>query len=159
MTAHLFANHRGVVPLLWAFFGLAVCEMLAVHLFVALKWPWLAWPLTLITGISLVWLVGWIRSWARLPHELVDSELRLHMGSLCCVTVPLVQIARVVRHVDAEALAQPGTRKLVMVAYPNRIVALNGALPDRRATTALAIRLDDPSAFDAALAVHGIAID
>ncbi|MBS0255243.1 MAG: hypothetical protein JSS36_08570 [Proteobacteria bacterium] len=147
------------MPMLWAFFGIAVAEMLAVHLFVVLKWPWLAWPLTWLTALSLVWLVGWIRSWARLPHELADGQLHLHMGSLRSIAVPIAQVARVVRQVDAARLAQPGTRKLVPLAYPNRIVELAEPLPGRRRTRALAIRLDDPAAFDAALAGQGIAID
>lgn len=158
-SALTFANHRGVVPMLWAFFGIAVCEMLTVHLFLVLKWPMLAWPLTAVSALPLVWLVSWIRSWTRLPHQLADSDLRLHMGSLRCVVVPVAQIAQVIRQVDAARLAQPGTRKLVVLAYPNRIVALRNALPGRRETKALAIRLDDPAAFDAALAAHGIAID
>jgi hypothetical protein len=159
MPGHRFASHCGVVPMLWAFFALAVAEMLAVHLFLVLKWPGLAWPLTVLTALSLVWLIGWIRSWARLPHELVDGQLHLHMGSLRCVCVPVTQVARVVRQVDAPRLARPGARKLVPLAFPNRIIELVEPLPGRRAIRALAIRLDDPADFDSALAGLGIAID
>ena len=159
MPTRRFANHRGVVPMLWAFFALAVAEMLAVHLFVVLKWPGLAWPLTGLTALSLVWLIGWIRSWARLPYVLVDGQLHLHMGSLRHVTVPVAQVARVVRQVDAARLAQPGTRKLVPLAFPNRIIELTEPLQGRRAIRALAIRLDDPADFDSALAGLGITID
>ena len=81
--------------MLWAFFALAMAEMLAVHLFVVLKWPGLAWPVTGLTALSLVWLIGWIRSWVRLPHELVDGQLHLHMGSLRHVAVPVAQVAAV----------------------------------------------------------------
>ena len=113
-----------------------------------------------ITGTAgLVWLIGWIRSWARLPHVLVDGQLHLHMGSLRHVTVPVAQVARVVRQVDAARLAQPGTRKLVPLAFPNRIIELTEPLQGRRAIRALAIRLDDPADFDSALAGLGITID
>ncbi len=154
-----FANHRGVVPMLWAFFGLAVGEMLAVHLFLVLKWPMLAWPLTMLSALTLVWLVGWIRSWKRLPHRLADGMLVLHMGSLRRVAVPIARIARIVGQVDNAALSREGTRKLVVLAYPNRIVELTEPLSDRRQTCALAIRLDDPAAFDRGMADAGVTID
>ena len=87
-----------------------------------------------------------------MPHELVDGQLHLHMGSLRHVAVPVAQVARVLRQVDAALLARPGTRKLVPLAFPNRIIELVEPLPGRRAIRALAIRLDDPADFDSALA-------
>jgi hypothetical protein len=44
-SSSTFAYHRGVAPMAWVLFGLASIELVVVHLLVALRWPWLAWPL------------------------------------------------------------------------------------------------------------------
>ena len=150
MAGVTFANHRGVTPMLWVFSALAVTEMVVVHLFVALKWPWIGWPLTILSALSVIWLIGWIRSWPRLLHRLENGTLTLHFGSLRSVAVPLADIAEVTPAVDA--LRDPGTRNLVPIAYPNRMIVLKSPAPGRRGTMRYAIRVDDPGAFDAAMA-------
>lgn len=147
-----FANHRGVVPMLWVFAGLAVLEMLAVHLFVALRWPMVGWPLTVVSALSIVWLVGWIRSWAQRPHQLLGDRLRLHMGSLRSIDVPLALIAGIDAAPSLDRIKALKARNLVPLAHPNRLIVLASALDDRRQTRAVAIRVDDAPAFDRALA-------
>ena len=149
MTA--FANHRGVQPLLWAMAGLALLELAVVHLFLALKWPRLAWPVSLVTLAGVVWLVRWIVSWKHCPHELDGAALRLRMGSLRTIVVPICAIASVEPVTAAATARAPGVRNLVPMALPNRLIRLHEPLPGKRRTTALAFRLDDPAAFDAAL--------
>lgn len=148
-----FDNHRGVVPLLWVFFALAICELLAVHLFVALKWPWIGWPLTILSLLSIVWLIGWIRSWARLPHRLEENLVVLNMGSLRQMNVPLNLIERVRATPPLQELKAMKARNLVPIAHPNRIIELCEPVGGRRV---IAIRLDDPVAFDAAMRSQGI---
>lgn len=157
-SATTFANHRGVVPMLWAFFGIATLEMVVVHLFVALKWPWIGWPLTIASALSIIWLVGWIRSWPRLPHRLQDGVLTLHMGSLRHYAVPLDRIARVLTQVTQDGVKAKRTANLVPIAFPNRIVELTEPFPGRRSITRLAIRPDDPAAFDAAMRAAGVPV-
>lgn len=147
-----FANHRGVVPLLWVFAGLAVLEMLAVHLFVALKWPAIGWSLTILSGLSVIWLVSWIRSWPRLPHELLPDRLRLHMGSLRSIDISLKQIAAIEASPSQERIKAVRARNMVPLAHPNRLIRLTTPLDDRRATAAIAILVDDPAVFDPAMA-------
>jgi hypothetical protein len=153
-----FANHRGVVPMLWVFVTLACMELLAVHLFVAVKWPALAWPLSAVTLLSIIWLVRWLLSWKHRPHELDASRLRLHMGSLLHVDVPLDAIGCIRAGISADLLKARTTRNLVPIAYPNRLIELRTPLPDRRATRHIAIRIDDPAAFDARMAAAGVVI-
>lgn len=147
-----FANHRGVVPMLWAFFGLATLEFIVVHLFVALKWPWIGWPLSIASALTIVWLVGWIRSWPRLPHVLEGDRLVLHMGSLRSIEIPLDQIDHVEVEPSLARIQELKARKLVVLAHPNRLLVLSRPLPDRSKASAVAIRLDEPAAFDTALA-------
>lgn len=156
MLPTTFANHRGVVPMLAAFAGLATLELLLVHLFVALKWPRIGWPLTVVSAISLVWLIAWIRSWRRMPHELDGNLLILRMGSLRSMSLPLAAIEGISTKVSRDILKQPGTRNLVPVAFPNRLILLREPLPDRRRTIRVAVRVDDPASFDAALSAAGV---
>jgi len=157
-TATTFANHRGVVPMLWAFACLAACELLAVHLFVSLKWPSIAWVLTGATFLSIIWLVSWIRSWRKLPYRLEADRLVLPMGSLRTIEVPLSMIDTISTQVDRERIKAKGSANLVPLAFPNRIVELSEPLPGRKKTVRVAIRPDDPAAFDAAMQAAGIPV-
>lgn len=146
-----FANHRGVVPMLWAMVTLAGCELVGVHLLLSVWSHRAAWVLSVLTLFSMVWLVRWVTSWKRLPHELHADRLRLHMGSLRHVDVPLDGIAGLRADVSADLLKAPGTRNLVPIAHPNRVIELRAPMADRRGTRRIAVRFDDATAFDAAL--------
>lgn len=146
-----FANHRTVVPMLWAFFGLAVLEFCAVHLLVTLKWPSVGWPLTIVSGASIIWLVGWIRSWPRLPHRLEGSNLVLNLGSLRSVSVPLDRIVDWGPASSLEEIRQSGTRRFTVLAAPNRFVKVDSDVRGIGKARAIAFNVDDPSRFDAAM--------
>ncbi len=147
-----FPNARSVVPMLWAFATLAMCELLAMHLLMSLVWPSLAWPLTALTAASFFWLVAWIKSWRRLPHELYDDRLLLHMGSLRSVEIPLGLIKNIEHDFTSSTLKAQGVQNLVPIAFPNRLIRLNSRLPGKKAVDSIAIKLDEPDAFDKAMA-------
>ncbi|WP_295637106.1 hypothetical protein [Novosphingobium sp.] len=153
-----FDNHRGVVPMLGVFAGLATIELLVVHLMAATHWPRLAWPLTALNLASVVWLVQWITSWKRLPHRLCDGVLRLNMGSMRHIDLRLAEIAAIRAVSDGAEIKARTTRNLVPVAWPNRIIDLKSALPGRKQVRRIAIRLDDPLEFDRALRDQGISV-
>ena len=144
-----FANHRGVVPMLWAFFSLALLEIGAVHLFVTLRWPLAGWPLTAISGAAMIWIVIWIASWKRLPHRLDVNRLTLHMGRLRKIEVPLDAI-RAITPVNPDRLKSRETRNLVPLACPNRLIELSRPV-GKRASMCLAIRVDEAERFDIAM--------
>lgn len=146
-----FPNHRSVVPMLWAFASLAMCELLAMHLLLGLIWPSLAWPLTALTALSIIWLIGWIKSWQRLPHELYDDRLLLHMGSLRSIEIPLKLVKNIEHDFAGTSLKKKGVQNLVPIAFPNRLIRLNSRLPGRKAVDSIAIKLDEPDAFDKAM--------
>lgn len=148
MARQVFANHAGVTPMLSVLAGLACLEMFAVHLFVALKWPWIGWPLTILSAASVLWLIGWIRSWKCLPHELRADGLVLHMGSLRHVVVPLERISFISATVSYAIIKARSCRNLVPVAYPNRVIHLREPMAGRKPVDAIA---DDPAAFDDAM--------
>jgi hypothetical protein len=145
--------------MLWVFVGLAICELLVVHLFVALKWPSLGWPLTVVSGGTVLWLVWWIGTLARHPHELDDSGLHLKLGSLRTVHLPMADVARV------ESCWGPGEHRgrdvmnLVPVAYPNRMVVVRSPVPTRRGPKMrIAFCCDHPEAFDGAMRQRGVEV-
>ena len=152
-----FANHRGVVPMLWVMVGLACTELVVVHGLLLMLWPKIVWPLSVATLLSIIWLIGWIRSWARLPHRLDKDVLQLHCGSLRSVNIPLTQITQV-RSLQPGDLRQAGVRNIVPLAHPNRLIELAVSLPGRRPVDKIAIRLDDPSAFDDAMRAAGVTL-
>jgi hypothetical protein len=145
--------------MLWAFAALATIELLVVHLFVSVKWPALAWGLSLVTALSLIWLVRFITSFKRCPHVIEGEKLKLRFGSLRTIEVPLAAIMTVRGRWGPGAEKATGTTNLVPIAYPNRLIEIDPPLSERRGpVSAVAIRLDAPEAFDAALAARGIAI-
>ena len=139
--------------MLWVMVTLAGCELVGVHLLLSLWSHTAAWVMSAVTVVSVAWLVRWIMSWKRLPHELHRDRLRLHMGSLRHVDVPIASIERITGELSAQLLTQRDTRRLVPLAYPNRLIELRSPLPDRRATRRIAFRIDDPAGFDAAMSI------
>lgn len=155
---HFFPNHRGVVPMLAVFAGLACLELVAVHLFLAIQWPRLAWLLSALSAAAILWLLWWIRSWKRLPHRLASGKLTVHMGSLRHLCVAVEDIRSIRTAVNDSVIKVQSCRNLVPIAYPNRLIELNAPMQDRRATEKIAIRVDDPAAFDRAMQRAGIMV-
>ena len=133
------------------FAGLAGIELLVTHLVVALVWPRAAWWISAATLLLIAWLVRWIVSFRRCPHVLTDDGLQLRMGSLRSLTLPLGAIDAIEPVIALAAARAPGVRNFVPVVMPNRLVRLRDPLPGGRRTSAIAVRLDDPAAFDSAL--------
>lgn len=149
-----FHYHVGVAPMMWVIFALSLVEMGAVHLFVAIKWPYVGWPLTIISALGALSILFWIRSFRRCPHLLDGERLRLRLGSLKSVIVALSDIARITGEWEPGAVKAKGSMNLAGIAYPNRCIEL--AAPTARGRQRIFLRLDDPAAFDAAMAQNGL---
>lgn len=147
-----FAYHRSIAPMMWAFVTLASVELLVVHLFLALKWPAIAWPLSALTFGSILWFVALIRSFKRRPHRLEGGRLLLSMGRLRSIEVPMGQV-KAVRPVGSAADIKPaGTANLALIAHPNRLIDLEPPIERKgRRISRIALVLDDPAAFDLAM--------
>lgn len=156
-VTHSFAYHRAVAPMMWAFVGVAGVELIVTHLLVALWRPWVATALSVLTGGSVVWLIGVIRSFRRLPVLVEADRLVMRVGTLMRVDVPREHVAGLRESWDAAALKRPDVRKLSLLAWPNVTIDIDPPLPGRRGpVSAVAHRLDDPVAFTRALAAwHG----
>lgn len=138
--------------MMWALVGLGALELLAVHLFVSLKWPWLAWPLSGLTLLSLGWMVLLIRSFRRRPHQLGAELLQLRLGNLRSFEVPRTSIGTTRGVRDSAEVKAKDTADFHLLSYPNRIVELSRPLRfGRREVARIALALDEPEAFDLAL--------
>lgn len=147
-----FEYHRTLAPMMWALASIATVELLAVHLLISLRWPLVAWPLTLLSAAGIAWIVVLIRSFERLPHTLSADVLTLRAGRLRQFSVQRRDIAGIRSSWDSGAEKGPETSNLALITYPKRIVDLATPIITRRGLVRhIAIALDDPAAFDLAL--------
>lgn len=152
-----FGYHRGIAPMIWVMFGLTLFELIAVHFFVAIKWPHIGWPLTIVSAISAVWILFWIRSFRTKPHTLSGNMLTLNFGNLKSVGLELENIARVRRGWEQGALEKKGHINLAGIAFPNRCIELSHPLDKGR--NRVFVRLDAPDEFDEALMQCGVVFE
>ena len=150
-----FAYHRSLGPMIGVLLGLAIVEMLVVHLVVvALIGPVAA----LVIGaldLALVGALAWLlRSFRRRPVTLADGVLTLHAGYLQSIVVPVGQIAGLRATWDAAAIKDRRLFNLALMAWPNVVIDLAAPIALRRGrqVEAVAHKLDDPAAFHAAIA-------
>ncbi|MEG3086590.1 hypothetical protein [Sphingomonas sp. PB4P5] len=150
-----FAYHRSLGPMMGVLLGLAIVEMLVVHL-VVVAWlgPWAALingAIDLSAVVALVWL---LRSFKRRPVTIRDGILTLHAGYLQSIAVPVEQIAGLRGSWDAAAIKDRRLLNLALVAWPNVVIDLKTPIALRRGRQvhAVAHKLDDPAAFHAAIA-------
>jgi hypothetical protein len=147
-----FHYHRSLAPMMWAFVALATIELFAVHLLLSLRWPVVAWPLSLLTVASIGWVVVLIRSFERCPHTLSRDVLTLRSGRLKTYKVPRSDIAGIRSTWNTGEHAEDDTANLALIAHPHRIIDLNTPMIGKRGLIRrIAIALDDPAAFDTAL--------
>ena len=152
-----FHYNQGVAPMMWMIFALSIVELIAVHLFVALKWPYIGWPLTILSAIGAVFILIWIRSFRQRPHVLGSKTLELNFGNLKSVCIALADIARVRSSLEQGALDKKDALNLAGIAYPNRSIEL--MRPVEKMRTRIFVRVDDPGAFDVALEARGVEVD
>ena len=124
--------------------------------------PWLRWLLHGSSVYGVLWLVGYYATLKARPHQLRDSRLELNLGLLKSVTLPAGQVlaasplpafeddwARHAHMKGVEKLVAKGNTMLELkLATPVQVMGLLGP---GRPTDRLAVSVDDPSAFLAAL--------
>jgi uncharacterized membrane protein len=149
-----FAYHRSLSPILGVLLGLAIAEMMVVHLVVVAAW---GWPVALVFGLVdlsvVVALIVLIRSFRRLPVLVEDGRLTMRAGGLKAMTVEIAQIAGFRTQWDAATIKRRDTLNLALLVWPNIVIDLRQPIPlGRRRIATIAHKLDDPAAFHAAIA-------
>lgn len=147
-----FDYHRSVAPMMWVLVALAGIELLVAHFLLALWWPRVALLVSALTLPAVLWLIGLIMSFKRLPVLIVEGHLIMRAGRLREHRIPFDVIAGFREHWTAAELKARGISNLALIAYPNIWIDLTEPIAGRRGTTsAVAHRLDDPIAFRSAV--------
>ncbi|WP_298333346.1 hypothetical protein [uncultured Erythrobacter sp.] len=152
-----FSYHQGIAPMMWVLFAISLIELVVVHFFVALKWPMIGRTLTTISALGAIWLVWWILSMKRLPHELCESVLTLRLGTMKILKVELGNVKRITSAWEQGALDKKGIINFAAIAHPNRCLELKD--PIEKGKSRIFIRLDDAVEFDRALESQGFEIE
>jgi hypothetical protein len=124
--------------------------------------PWLRWALHGSTVYAVLWLVGFYATLKARPHQLRDGRLELHLGLMKSVSIPvnhLLSASPLPQFDDDWARHAYMKGVQTIVAKGNTILELNlsepvrvlGLLGPGRPTQRLAVSVDDPFAFLAAL--------
>ncbi len=158
--ARQFRTIGGWLPFLAAIAIILVVETFASHLVISLVAPTAAWVLTALSAYGLLWLVADGQAARLRPILVTDTELIVRIGLRWTVNVPRSQIQSVGR--PGRPLEGVGDRLvLAMDGHPTvevvlrERVAVHGPLGIERRADCLAIGVDDPAAFIAAIAVDG----
>jgi len=124
--------------------------------------PWLRWLLHGSTAYALLWLVGLYATLKARPHQIREGCVQLHLGLLkaCSFPVGLVASAGPLPEFEDDWARQAYMKGMPkLVAKGNAVLELKlsepirvtGLLGPGRPTQRLAVSVDDPSAFLAAL--------
>jgi hypothetical protein len=150
-----FAYHRSLGPMIGVLLGLAIVEMLVVHLVVVALLGWWAAIVIGALDLSLVMALVWLlRSFMRRPVTLAHGVLTLHAGYLQSIAIPVGQIAGLRATWDAAAIKDRRLLNLALIAWPSVVIDLKAPIAARRGrqVQAVAHKLDDPIAFGVAMA-------
>ena len=87
----------GFRPILWALLGVGLLELVVVHVLLHLAAPVLAWVVTGLSALGIIFLVAHIRALAARPHRIEGETLLLRNGLFGTAEVPLGEIADIRR--------------------------------------------------------------
>lgn len=141
--------------------GIAIAvETLVIHLWVGARHPGVAWSLTVLSVITLVWLVVEYRAAGDAAVRVDSDTLDLTVGHGMALRVPRTQIASVAPatwrdvpdaptagYLNATAPAQPNV--LLTFSPPARVRRVGGLV--NRSVARLGLSLDEPARFVEAL--------
>ena len=157
---HSFAYHRQLSPMLWALTFMLIVEMALVHLLLSRWIGAAALVLGILSGATLVSLVALILSFRSRAVMLGPDGLRVRAGFLIDAQVPLDEIAFAQSGFAPADYMPGGLFKASLLNAPNIVVLLRrdidlpGPFGKTRRVHAVALALDEPARFLAAIAAR-----
>lgn len=147
-----FAYHRHLQPMMIALLVISCIEITVTHLLVAHWSRTAALVMFVISDVSLLYLIGLIRSLRLSPVLLTETGVRLRAGLLVDRTIPYAAIAAVTANPDGETVRALDSWNIALLAWPNMLIRLSEPLPPRSRwrrdpVRAVALRLDEPGPF------------
>ncbi|MBO9713808.1 hypothetical protein [Sphingomonas sp.] len=148
--------HRSLSPLMWVFVVLASIELVVVHLLAGLLMGWwVAAALSLLSVLTITWIVALIRSFAHMPVLVGEQAVLMRAGRLKSISVPFDRIAGIRREWESGTLKDRSVLNLALIAHPNVLIDLTEPIgKGRRRIRAVAHCLDVPDAFVAAVSAR-----
>ena len=150
-----YTENSGLGGLLLALGLVTSMETIAVHLLVATWSPRAAWVLTALSIYTLLWLTAVFQASRLRPVVVSDDQLLVRTSLVWTIEVPRDAIALVGAIEDAPRekgilRAALGTAPVVLVMLKRPMVA-RGPLGVRRSVRGIALYVDEPARFRAAL--------
>ncbi|MET4897183.1 hypothetical protein RN629_08430 [Sphingomonadaceae bacterium jetA1] len=148
-----FGYHRHLQPMLIALLLLSCIEIGVTHLLVAHWSRTAALILFVISDVSLLYLIGIIKSLRLAPVLLTDTGVRIRAGMLIDRTIPYAAITAVEAEPDGDTVRAEDSWNAALLAWPNLLLRLGEAQPPPRPwghrvpVRAIAFRLDAPGPF------------
>jgi hypothetical protein len=139
--------------------GLALAvtvETIVLHLWLAPRRPLLAWTLTALSALTLVWLALEFRAWGRRAVHVTPEHLDLRIGGRAAAEVPRAAVAHAQPATWRDVPDRPDATYLNLTgpAEPNVLLTFAAPVPVRvaggivtRRVTRVGLRLDDPDGF------------
>lgn len=142
--------------MMWAIFCLGLLEMLILHFVIVQIWPRIAIFLSMLSGLSMLWIFVVIRSFKTYPVVLAEGRLILRCGRLKSVDIAVTNIAGFRTIWPSDMLKADGVLNLSLITYPNIIIdvrqpILSYRFKRERRINSIAHRIDDLPSFIAAL--------
>jgi hypothetical protein len=142
--------------------ALAVCvESVVLHLWLAARYPTLAWTLTALSVLTLAYLAIEYRAWGRDAVQLTREGLALRVPGRAAARVPFTALVSAAAATWRELPDAPdaGYLNVTSPAEPNVLLTFAAPVPVRvagglvtRRVARLGLHLDEPEAFLQALA-------
>lgn len=143
-----FTRHRYELPTLGVFFALALVELFAVHLLIALWSPTAAWILSALTVLALAQIVLLVHGMIRSPTHVDETTITVLHGRRSRVVVPLSSISSIEEVAFQPEEKGPRTLRATVLAQPNVAIRLSAPLQHgKRTLSTITMRLDEPAAF------------
>ncbi len=151
-----FHYHRSVAPMMWVLLALSFIELFVVHFLISFFYPTAAIIISIITVISIGWLIRFLLSMKKLPVRLGPEQLVLCLGNTVKIVVDRDNIAGTRDSWSDKSLKKDKVLRLSLLAYPNLVLDLKEPVTytycwKKRSTMSIAHRLDDIDAFHRAL--------
>lgn len=156
-----FTNDRktGAAGLLFGFAVASAMEIPVVHVLIAGESETLAWVLTIASGYTLLWILGFARALRLHPVTLGTDAMRLRVGLIWDVTIPYAAIATVEKApLGAIDRAEPGYLHAAFAGTPQLVLNLSTPVDalglygwPKRGVRRVGLYVDDPTAFREAL--------
>ncbi|HTS29380.1 MAG TPA: hypothetical protein VMH81_26100 [Bryobacteraceae bacterium] len=131
--------------------GLCLVESAVAHVVIQRWSVAAAWILTALSLYSALWLAAIARSFAMRPILVGGGELVVRNGMLHTLQVPLVKIKSVGRGSGDGAWCIPPLTDANVVVEFREVVTARGLYGLKRRVTQVALSVDDPEGFEAAL--------